>query len=133
MLTLLEEDRDLTVWAVLPGHFRPQLWVGMPARLEITGYPHAYQSLRISTIADEVIGPDEARRFLGPAIADAVPISGPSVLVTARLEQPDFGSGGHRYAYFDGMHVAFEARVESEPIILKLVPGLKMFLEGEDD
>jgi len=132
-VTLWREDPDLTVVAVLPGHFRPQLEAGMPARLELSGYPHAFQALSISTISDEIIGPSEARRFLGQEIADAIPVHGPGILVEAVLPHPEFEAAGRSYPYFDGMHAVLEARVESEPIILKLVPGLKVFWGGKDD
>jgi multidrug efflux pump subunit AcrA (membrane-fusion protein) len=131
-MTLLSEDQHLKVVGVLPGHFRPQLRKGMSIRLELAGYAYAYQNLVIEAVADEVIGPNEARRYLGSEIADAVMIPGAVILVEAVLPRDTFTSGGQAYAYHDGMHATMEVRVRSEPIILSLLPGLKSVIEDHD-
>lgn len=131
--TLLEEAATFKVTGVLPGHFRPQLEVGMPIRLELSGYSHAYRTLPLTYVGDEVIGPTEARRFLGSDVADAVPISGPVILVEAELTEETFTASGRRYAYHDGMHATMEVKVHSDPIILTLIPGLRSLTEVDDD
>jgi len=130
---LLSDDPQLVVEAALPGHYRPQLESGLPVRLELSGYSHAYQTLTLESISDEVIGPAEARRFLGTEVADVMSISGPVILVRASIPRSEFRSGRQSYQYYDGMHGRLEVCVQSEPIIIALIPGLKYFTEGKHD
>lgn len=128
----LEDDADTgaTLIAVLPGQYRPLLQPGMPLRLELTGYRYAYQQPVIESVGDRLIGPDEARRALGPEAAAAMPLPpGPLVLVQARLPARTFTANGGVYPLYDNMSGAVEARVRSERLLLTLVPGLKGLLE----
>jgi hypothetical protein len=109
--------------AALPGEYRPLLRPGMPLRLELAGYRYAYQPLAIDTIEDRLVGPAEAQRALGPALA--LP-AGPVVLVRARLLASTFAADGGAYSYYDGMTGAVEVRLRSERILYTLVPGLNV-------
>ncbi len=131
-VTLVGAASELTLVAVLPGHFQPQLESSQPARFEIAGYPHAYQPVSFIRIADGVVGPAEARRYLGQDIADAIAITGPVVLAEARLEQGGFVADGQEYVYADGLQGTILVRVRSVPIILNLLPGLRYIWEGAD-
>ena len=66
----------------------------MPLRLEIQGYRYAYQHLTVDSVGDEVVGPAEARRYLGDEIADAVQFAGPVVRVEAHLPFRHLRGGG---------------------------------------
>mgnify|MGYP002260953595 CR=1 FL=1 len=46
--------------------------VPLRLRLELTGYEHTFRQLEVKVIGDEVVGPQEAKRYLGPEIADAL-------------------------------------------------------------
>ena len=129
VLSIITSDANFRVTAVLPGQYRPRLRVGMPLRIEMTGYHYAYREITIESIGDEVVGPAEIRRTLGPELGDTLPIDGPVVLVTARLPSRTFTAQGREYAYFEGMQGRAEARVDSESIAAALVPGLKAILE----
>jgi membrane fusion protein (multidrug efflux system) len=94
-------------------------------RIEMRGYHYAYREVTIDSIGDQVVGPAEIRRYLPKEIADTLPISGPVVLVTARLPSRSFEAQGKTYDYFDGMQGQAEARVGSETIIATLIPGLR--------
>jgi len=118
-----------SLMALLPGEHRPLLRAGMPLTLELRGYGHAPQHLAITAIAEEVVGPEEARRLLGPEVAAAIPLDGPLVLVEARLPGTTFEAGGERYELHDGMWGTAEVRVRSEPLLAALVPGLRAVLE----
>ncbi len=131
-VTLVSAASELTLVAVLPGHFQPQLVSGQPARFEIAGYPHAYQPVSLIRIADGVVGPAEARRYLGQDVADAISIAGSVVLAEARLEQGGFVADGRKYVYADGLQGTILVRVRSVPIILNLLPGLRYIWEGGD-
>ncbi len=126
VLALEHQDPKLGIVALLPGQYRPVLEPGQILRLELEGYRYAYQHLEIAAIGDEVVGPTEARRALGAGIADAVPIAGPVVFVYADLLERTCESDGRVYAYHDGILGTAEVRIRSEPILLTLVPGLKV-------
>ena len=126
LLTIVGDNDVLSVVAMLPGQYRPLLKQGNPLRLELTGFRYAYQRLTIDAIGNEVVGPNEVRRFLGQDVADAVTLQGSSVIVQAHLPARTFTTAGRRHAYHDGMHGIAEARVRSESIVLALVPGFKV-------
>lgn len=131
--SLAAADAGFHVVAILPGQSRPQLEPGAPLRLELSGYRYTYQRLRIESVSDEVVGPVEARRFLGADVADAIPLTGPVVLVRARLPDRTFRADDRTYNFFDGMQGVAEARLRSESILLTLVPGLKALTDGFDE
>jgi hypothetical protein len=118
---------------LIPGQYRPSIKPGLPIRLEISGYRYAYQKLTVESVSDEVIGPTEARRYLGPEIGDAVAVDGPVAIVKARLPSTDFTADGKTYHYHNGMHGQGEVQVRSERLLLTLVPGLKALFHGKGD
>ncbi len=132
ILSLERGSGDLAFVALIPGEYRPLVEPGMPLRLELKGYKYAYLNLIVETVGEEVVGPTEARRALGAEIADAVPVDGPVIFVRGQLESSTFESNGRRYTVHDGMHGVAEVRVRSEPILVALIPGLKIFYEDDD-
>jgi membrane fusion protein (multidrug efflux system) len=110
---------------LVPGEYRPQIRPGMLVRFEISGYQYAYQALAVSSVGDEVVGPNEARRYLGPGLADSVTVGGPVVVVEATLPTETFTAEGKTYRYHNGMNGIAEVRVRSEKILFTLIPGLK--------
>jgi multidrug efflux pump subunit AcrA (membrane-fusion protein) len=130
LLTIVGENDSL---AVMPGHYRPLLKKGGPLRFELAGFRYAYQYATITEVGNEVVGPNEVRRFLGQEIADSLTLQGSSVIVQAELPLRRFESGGHWHEYHDGMQTVVDARVRSESILIALVPGLKALVEGNDE
>jgi membrane fusion protein (multidrug efflux system) len=131
VLTLVRDDARFGIVAMLPGQYRPLIKPGMPLRLELSGFRYAYRELSIDAIGDEVIGPTEARRYLGAEIADTVVLPSSVILVRAHLPTRDFVVDGRNFAYHDGMQGIAEARVRTEPILFSIIPGLKAVLEGQ--
>jgi multidrug efflux pump subunit AcrA (membrane-fusion protein) len=129
ILSLLSANQTVSLIAMLPGSYRPQLRLGMPLRLELAGYRYAFETTTIESIGDQVIGPQAARRYLGQEIADTLPLSGAVVVVQAKLPSASFFSDKQVYAFHDGMHGRAEVRVRSERLLLALVPGLKAIFE----
>lgn len=125
VLSINGPKSSFTLIALLPGHARPQLRRGTPLRLELAGYRYSYQRLVIDSIAEEIVGPLEARRYLGGDVADAMALSGPVVVVRAHLPEATFHVDGREYALFDGMLGMAEARVRSESVLFSLLPALK--------
>lgn len=132
LLSLAGEGSDPTVLALLPGEYRPLIRPGMQLRLELQGYQYMYQRLEVESVSNEVIGPAEARRYLGEEIADAVPLDGPVVLVTARLPSSTFEVEGKVRRYHDGMWGQGEVRVRAERVLVALVPALRALFEDEN-
>ncbi|HEY8020889.1 MAG TPA: GAF domain-containing protein [Thermoanaerobaculia bacterium] len=133
LLSLAGGEARAQVAVLLPGQYRPLLARGLPLRLELQGYPYSYQRLAVRAVGDEVVGPEEARRYLGPEIADGAAIEGPVVLVFADLPSPTFAADGRRYRFHDGMWGRAEVRVRSERILEAMVPGFKALSGGRRD
>ncbi|MCE9575348.1 MAG: HlyD family efflux transporter periplasmic adaptor subunit [Deltaproteobacteria bacterium] len=118
---------SLEVIALLPGEDRPRLAPGMTLRFELLGYRFAYRTLTIESVSADVLSPAEARRLLGPEVADDIALNGPVVVVKAKLPSGEFESEGRTLQYHDGMPGAADVRVRSEPIVYALIPGLRRF------
>ena len=125
VVSLVQEDSPLEIIAMLPGGSRPLLSKGGKMRLELHGFPYQYQELTIDAVGDELVGPGEVRRYLGPELAESLTVNGAVVLVRAHAPSRYFEADGKQLAYFDGMQGTAQARVKSERIITTLVPGLK--------
>ncbi len=133
ILSVTHDDSTLSIVGLLPGHFRPLLAKGQPVRLEVSGFRYAYRELHIDSIGDEVVGPEEAKRYLGQEVADSVQLSGPVILVRAQLPTRNFTADGRWFNYHDGMSGTADVRVRSRRILVLLVPGLKALFKDADD
>jgi len=116
---------DVTLVALLPGGYRPLLARGTRMRVELDGFKHEYKDFTVDSVGDQIVGPNEVRRFLGADIGDAVVLNGPLVVVKAHVATPTFQSKGRSFNYYDGMLARADARVRTERIFVTLVPGLK--------
>lgn len=130
VLSMASEGTEPKVVALLPGQYRPLLEPGMPLRLEVSGYEYAYLDLTIESVGTDVVGPNEAKRYLSPEVMDAVQIPGPVVFVEARLPGTTFESGGKHYTFHDGMLANAEAPVRSDVVLLSLFPRLRQVMEA---
>jgi membrane fusion protein (multidrug efflux system) len=128
VVSLVREDSPLEIIAMLPGGARPLLSKGGKLRLELNGFPYQYQELTIDDVGDELVGPGEVQRYLGPELAESVTVNGAVVLVRAHAPSRFFEADGKRLAYFDGMVGSAHARVKSERIVTTIIPGLKALL-----
>jgi membrane fusion protein (multidrug efflux system) len=124
-LSLVPLEPEYEVIALLPGHVLPQLETGMRVRLRIQGYAYAEIDTTIESIGNQVIGPAEARRFLGPDIGDAIEIPGPVVVVRCALPVDRFYTSTREYRVHDGMHAIAEVEVRRERILYRLIPALR--------
>jgi membrane fusion protein (multidrug efflux system) len=104
----------------------------MALRMEVQGYRYAYQHLVVDSVGDEVVGPAEARRYLGEGLGDAVQFTGPVVKVEAHLPSNTFEAEGKVRSYHDGMVANAEVRIRSERVLVTLIPALKAFFETRE-
>jgi membrane fusion protein (multidrug efflux system) len=131
VLSIVPVDVSPTVLAFLPGYYRPYLRPGTPLRLEFDGFHHEYQEVPLEQVGEQILGPTEVSRQLGPGLAGAFEFKGSFILVRCRLPSQRFESDGQVYNYFDGMPARAEARVRTESILMTLVPALKgLFQHG---
>lgn len=126
------DEVHVSLVALLPGGARPRLLPGRPLRVELNGFSHEYLTLTIDSVGDQILGPNEVRRALGADSADAVTVSGPMVMVRARIDSPRFTLGGRTFEYVDGMLAHVETRVRTERLLVTFIPGLKGALGHED-
>lgn len=125
LVSVARGEGELSVIALLPGGDRPLLRAGMPLRLQITGQRQATQELEVGSVSSEVVGPAEAAGLLGAQLADSVPVSGPVVVVRAKLASRTFEVDGESYQFHHGMQGLAEAQLRSESILATLIPALK--------
>lgn len=126
VLSIVRDDARFFVEAMLPGHARPLIRPGSRLRLELTGYRCQYSDLVVTSVGDEVVGPTEVRRALTSQLGDAVQLSGPIVLVEAKLPAPTFVVDGNQVRFFEGMQGTADVVVRSESLLVTLVPALKV-------
>ena len=101
------------------------LAAGQPLVLRLAGFPHALEHLTIDSVGDDVVGPAEAKRYLGQELGDATIVEGPVVLVKATLPAHTFVNDDKTLRFYEGLPGSAEARVRGERVITALVPGLR--------
>lgn len=128
MISVERDTAQTVVVGLFPGHYRPLLSAAeVRVFLELEGFPDSRREVRVRSVADEVVGPAEAMRYLGSDRQGAVELHGPVVLVETVLPSDMFEADGAEYRYYDGMQGVLEARVRSETLIDTLIPALKRF------
>lgn len=101
-------------------------------RVELDGFQYEYRELTIESVGEQLIGPGELKRYLGPDLADTVEITGPIVLVRAALPSRTFSVRGRVLGYFEGMPARAQVAVRAEPILVAMIPGLKVLFPHDD-
>lgn len=123
----IERDTARTVVVGLfPGHYRPLLNAADTRLfLELEGFPDGRYEVAVRSVADEVVGPAEAMRYLGADREGAMEIRGPVVVVETVLPSDTFESDDTEYKVYDGMQGILEAKLRAETLLETLVPALK--------
>ncbi|WP_375769967.1 biotin/lipoyl-binding protein [Archangium gephyra] len=126
MLTLTQEGTESYAVMLVPGQYRPMLEPGQAMRLEMNGFAYLYQDVKVTSVSDELVGPAEVRRYLGPDLGDVLPLEGPVVVVEARLPRDTFRARGFTYRYYDGMVGRARVRLRSRSGWALLIPALDL-------
>lgn len=123
----VEQDTARTVvFGLFPGHYRPLLRAGDSRLfLELEGFPDSRHEVALRVVADEVVGPAEAMRYLGRDREGAIALAGPVVVVETELPADTFVADDTEYRVYDGMQGVLEARLRSETVLEALIPALK--------
>lgn len=111
--------------AALPGHFRPMIRPGMPLHFRIQGYETTNLRLVVESVAEEVVGPIEAKRSFGAEMSGLLAAEEAVVLIRARIDGDGFRASGEVYRFFEGMRGTVEIPVRSESLLATLIPGLR--------
>jgi multidrug efflux pump subunit AcrA (membrane-fusion protein) len=130
--SVLREGAESWALALVPGRYRPMIKPGQAFRLELEGFPYLYQELTASTVSDELVGPAEVRRYLGPVLGDSVVVEGPVVVVVARLPGDTFQSEGRTYNYYTGMPGTARVKVRARNGWVTLLPILEYLWSSRD-
>jgi HlyD family secretion protein/Biotin-lipoyl like len=116
-------DSRAVIVAMLPGHERPRLSATSGGvLLELDGFSRRLVPVTLRSIADEVVGPDEALRFLGKDQVGAVEVHGPVVVIEAVIEGAEFEADGNRYRFYEGMQGALEIEVGQQTLLESVLP-----------
>lgn len=128
VLELRGEQAEGSIVAMLPGRYRPLLKAGAKLRFELDGFQRRTQELIVDDVGDQIVGPAEAARYLGRDMADALQLTGPVVLVQAKLPAGTFEADGEQFQFAHGMHGKAETIVRNEPVAYAFLPGLKQWV-----
>ena len=128
ILTLGGHDRTCTVWALLPGRYRPELQPGSVVRFNVHGYRYAQASTKLTAAGAQVLGPREVARYLGNEVAGALDLQGSTVIAKAQLPSCNFTSDEQTYLFHQGMSGTGEVQLRSEPLVAVLFPDLRKVL-----
>jgi multidrug efflux pump subunit AcrA (membrane-fusion protein) len=123
LLSLLREGGRFTVLALLPGQAGPLLTPGQQMRLRFDRLQRKYETATVTTVGNEVMGPTEARRLIGPDLGDAFDLHGPVVAVRAELTRQELGGGERRLAYMVGLEGEALVAIRTRSLLAALVPG----------
>jgi multidrug resistance efflux pump len=125
--SIMTEGAEVYALAMVPGQYRPMVKPGQEMRLEVSGFPFVYSYLEVTSVSDELVGPTELRRVLGPELGDAVPLQGPHVVIEAKVPNPTFVADGRTYSYYTGMPGTAWVQVRARNGWLVMLPIFEMF------
>jgi biotin carboxyl carrier protein len=120
-------DAPVEIIAALPGSLRPQLDLEQSARFSVDG-SDAWRAVELREISADVIGPNEAKRFLGRSAEDSIDVGKTSVIVTATIDTRFYKADGREYQLYQGMSGELEVRLAKKPIAFLLVPALRRWV-----
>ncbi|WP_338868472.1 HlyD family efflux transporter periplasmic adaptor subunit [Myxococcus stipitatus] len=132
VVTLSRQETGVTALILVPGQYRPMLEPGQRLRVELSGFAYLYQDVTVSSVSDELLGPTEVRRFLGPGHGDLVTLEGPMVAVEARMPDEGFRAQGHHYRYYNGMVGTGRVQVRERNGWTVLIPALDALWGNRD-
>jgi GAF domain-containing protein len=117
------------VVALMPGRYQSRLRPGLSLRLELAGFPDVLPHLIVASVRREVVGGEDARRYVGnPTVVASLPPAPVSVL-TARLPGPTFVAEGETHEFADGMLGTAKVRVGSQRLLFLVFPALRSLLD----
>lgn len=128
ILSVGGQHSTCTVWALLPGRYRPELERGARVQFNVHGYRYAQATTELTDVGGQVLGPREVGRYLGNEVAGALEVQGPTVIAKAQLPSCEFESDEDHFRFHQGMAGSSEVQLRSEPLWAVLFPELRKVL-----
>jgi len=131
VLTIVSPGTEPEIVAFLPGRDRPRLRAGQTIQVEIEGYKKVREFATIKDVSNEVIGGQEAAKYIGLAQSDALKLANTGeawVIVHAKLPSRTFQTEQRTYRYHHGMVAKTEVKVRNQPFVVTLLPALEKYL-----
>ncbi len=126
---IIDPNTEPVVWSFLPGTDRPRIHTEQILQIELPGYNKVREKAVITGVNPEVVGGNEASRYIGAELADALKLEGSTyTLVKARLPSRQFIAQKQKLFYYHGMLVGTEVKVQSKPFLVTLLPALEKYL-----
>ena len=126
--TIIDPNVEPVVWVFLPGGDRPRIRVTQVVQIDIPGYNKTRERAIITGVNPEVVSGNEAGRFIGPELADALKLEGSFTLARARLPSRQFIAQKQKLFYYHGMLVGAEVKIQNKPFLVTLLPALEKYL-----
>jgi hypothetical protein len=123
LAALTPDSPRFRLMMALPGHYRPMLSPGMVGKLELEGFPYAYESVSLDSLSSDLLGAADLQRLLGTG--DLKGVEGPAALGEASLSGSGFQADGRQYPYYDGMLGTVRVRVGRARLLGLMIPSLK--------
>ncbi len=129
ILTIVAPGTKPEIVCFLPSKDRPRLKVGMQLQVQLAGYTKMPETVEITYVGTEVIGGNEAAKYVGVELADTLKNlqGGSFVLVKARLPS-EFKTDRKTFLYHHGMLAQTEVKIQKKPFLVTLLPVLEKYL-----
>ena len=129
ILTIVEPGTEPMILAFLPGKDRPRFRKHMKLQVELVGFTKTREIASIDSVGTEIVGGEEAARYIGTQLADSLKLQGGNyVIVKARLPGRTFKSDHKTMNYHHGLQAKTEVKVQSKPFLVTLLPALEKYL-----
>ncbi|MEJ7598768.1 MAG: HlyD family efflux transporter periplasmic adaptor subunit [Kofleriaceae bacterium] len=129
ILTIVDATTQPMVLAFLPGKDRPRFRKGMKLQVELVGFTKTRELATIDSVGTEIVGGEEAARYIGTQLADSLKLAGGNfVIVKARLPRRTFKSDHKTMNYHHGLQAKTEVKVQTKPFLVTLLPALEKYL-----
>ncbi|HEY5937692.1 MAG TPA: HlyD family efflux transporter periplasmic adaptor subunit [Kofleriaceae bacterium] len=129
ILTIVEPGTEPEVLAFLPGKDRPRFRKNMKLQVELVGFTKTRELATISSVGTEIVGGEEAARYIGTQLADSLKLQGGNyVIVKARLPKRTFKADHKTMNYHHGLQAKTEVKVQTKPFLVTLLPALEKYV-----
>jgi membrane fusion protein (multidrug efflux system) len=130
LLDIVGETSDFEMVALLPAQYGTLLHTGTVIELKLDGYPESHARSFVQHVDPNPIDHIGVVRLGFREREDVAPTRAPRLAVYSVVGQAEFGATGEQFLLRDGMTGTVQVKVESEPMILSLIPGLRHLVAG---
>jgi len=119
---LVDETPSPQLIALMPGSNIDDFEPRQVLRYSPAGHPRHHFDVVVTAVDPVVVGPAEARRWLGERMADGVPLDGPVAILVATLDPAGFVIDDEIHPWQDGMVGRAQLEVGSDSVLDLLLP-----------